>query len=75
VTQAQFSQEYVMSNFKKAQRIRRRNQELIREKLDQLHHELAQQSSERIQALCDDELNQDSDNPSIEPKVDSQIEP
>jgi hypothetical protein len=64
-----------MSNFKKAQRIRRRNQELIREKLDQLHHELAQQSSERIQALCDDELNQDSDNPSIEPKVDSQIEP
>ena len=41
----------------------------------ELHHELAQQSPERIQALCDDELNQDSDNPSIGPKVDSQIEP
>ena len=64
-----------MSNFKKAQRICRRKQELIREKLDQLHHELDQQSPERIQALCDDELNQDSDNPSIEPKAGSQIEP
>lgn len=64
-----------MSNFKKAQRIRRRKQELIREKLDQLHHELAQQSPGRIQALCDDELSQDGDNPSIEPKAGSQIEP
>ena len=64
-----------MSNRKKAQAQRQRKTRLIREKLDQLHHELAQQSPERIQALCDDELNQDSDNPSIEPKVDSQIEP
>ena len=64
-----------MSNRKKAQAQRQRKTRLIREKLDQLHHELAQQSPERIQALCDDELNQDSDNQSIEPKVDSQIEP
>ena len=64
-----------MSKRKKAQAQRQRKTRLIREKLDQLHHELAQQSPERIQALCDDELNQDSDNQSIEPKVDSQIEP
>ena len=64
-----------MNKRKKTERIHQRKQELIREKLDQLHHELAQQSPERIQALCDDELNQDSENPSIEPKVDSQIEP
>ena len=64
-----------MSNRKKAQAQRQRKTRLIREKLDQLHHELAQQSPERIQALCDDELNQDSDNSSIEPKADSQIEP
>jgi len=64
-----------MSNRKKAQAQRQHKARLIREKLDQLHHELAQQSPERIQALCDDELNQESDNPSIEPKTGSQIEP
>jgi hypothetical protein len=60
-----------MSKRRRQQAQQERKQQLIRQKFGQLHHALDQQSVERRDSLCDDQINSTSVNPPTTGESDS----